>query len=138
MLPLKQKTAPSLYASIVILTAMVFIADIYAPLGVAVWIIYFVPIVLSFFTWRPLIPVALAGVVTVLLIVGRVVGHYEMDLEVARFNRLFDILTAWVMAIAGYLFIRGKLAVKRQEWLQTGQVRLSEKMAGDLQLEQLG
>ena len=79
--------------------------------------------------WRPVVPVTVASVVTALLIIGRVAKPHEIDLETIRFNRVFDILTAWVMAIAGYLFIRGKLAVNRQEWLQTGQVRLSEKIA---------
>ena len=138
MLPFKQKTAPSLYVVIIVLMAMIFIADLYVPTGEAIWIIYFVPLVLSFLAWRPVVPVTVASVVTALLIIGRVAKPHEIDLETIRFNRVFDILTAWVMAIAGYLFIRGKLAVKRQEWLQTGQVRLSEKIAGDLQLEQLG
>jgi hypothetical protein len=84
MLPFKQKTALSLYAAIVVLTATVFIADLYVPTGEAIWIIYFVPLVLSFLAWRPVIPVAVASVVTALLIIGRVAKPHEIDLEMIQ------------------------------------------------------
>src|SRR5690606_32134990 len=35
------------------------------------------------------------------------------------------------------LFIRNKIAVRREEWLQSGQVGLARRMAGDMTLDQL-
>jgi transcriptional regulator with GAF, ATPase, and Fis domain len=41
------------------------------------------------------------------------------------------------LAALGYQFIRNKLAVCKQEWLQSGQTLLSERMAGDPSVAQL-
>jgi signal transduction histidine kinase len=47
-------------------------------------------------------------------------------------------LTIWALAAISYQFIRNKLALRREEWLQSGQTRLSETMGGDQRLEELG
>jgi hypothetical protein len=53
-------------------------------------------------------------------------------LENAGANRGFGVLTVWIVAVTGYLFIRAKVAVRREERLQAGQVGLTEKMSGEL------
>jgi signal transduction histidine kinase/DNA-binding response OmpR family regulator len=140
MFPVEHKTAQGLYVAIAISMAIVFVIDLYTPLGIAVWVIYFVPLTLSFFTWRPLIPVALAVLASILMAIDFAIDPNPVGIspKLAGINRGFDILTVWIVAGAGHLFIRSKLAVRKEEWLQAGQVGLTEKMSGELRLEQLG
>jgi signal transduction histidine kinase/CheY-like chemotaxis protein len=140
MFPVEHKTTQGLYVAIAISMAIVFIIDLYTPLGIAVWVIYFIPLTLSFFTWRPLIPGALAVLASILMAIDFAIDPNPIGIspKLAVINRGFDILTVWIVAGAGHLFIRSKLAVRREEWLQAGQVGLNEKMGGELRLEQLG
>jgi signal transduction histidine kinase/DNA-binding response OmpR family regulator len=140
MSSVEHKTAPGLYAAIAISMALVFGADLYTSLGIAVWVTYFVPLTLSFFTWRPLIPVGLAGLATILVVIDFTLDPNPLGIspKLAALDRGFDILTIWTVAVTGNMFIRSKLAVRREEWLQSGQVGLAEKMSGELRIEQLG
>jgi signal transduction histidine kinase/CheY-like chemotaxis protein len=140
MFPVEHKTAQGLYVAIAISMAIVFVIDLYTPLGIAVWVIYFIPLTLSFFTWRPLIPVALAVIASIMMAIDFAIDPNPIGIspKLAGINRGFDILTVWIVAGAGHLFIRSKVAVRREEWLQAGQVGLTEKMSGELRLEQLG
>src|SRR5262245_25518955 len=140
MFPVEHKTAQGLYVAIAISMAIVFVIDLYTPLGIAVWVIYFVPLTLSFFTWRPLIPVALAVLASIMMAIDYAIDPNPIGIspKLAGINRGFDILTVWIVAGAGNLFIRSKLAVRREEWLQAGQVGLTEKMSGELGVEQIG
>jgi CheY-like chemotaxis protein/signal transduction histidine kinase len=112
-------------------TAGVFAADLFTPLGIAVWVFYLVPVLLSFLLRRPLAPLALAALCTVLVAVGFALSPRGIVPFTAAVNRGFGIATLWTMAAAASLFIRGKLAVERQDWLQSAQVALAERMAGE-------
>ncbi|MFN7137813.1 MAG: response regulator [Limisphaerales bacterium] len=127
-----------LYVIIAISLGVVFLMDLYTPLGVAGWLFYFIPIVLSYFVWRPQVPFIIAAAVTLGVILGYVISPAGVDLSVARINRSFLTLTIWALAIVGFQFIRNKLAVRKEEWLQTGQMQLSEKMVGEPALGSLG
>src|SRR5262245_15985008 len=122
MFPVEHKTAPGLYVAIAISMAVVFITDLYTPLGIAIWVIYFVPLTLSFFTWRPLIPVALAVLATILMAIDFAIDPNPIGISprLSGINRGFDILTVWIVAGAGHLFIRSKLAVRSEEWRKVG------------------
>jgi CheY-like chemotaxis protein len=127
-----------LYATIALALVGVIVADITLPLGIAVWIIYIIPVVLTYFAWKPQVPILAALCVTVLLITGYQVSPAGDFQNVALVNRSFGGMTVCIMAVAGYFFVTNKIAVRRQQWLQTGQTRLSETMAGELGEEQLG
>ncbi|MCE3245152.1 MAG: signal transduction histidine kinase, partial [Arthrobacter sp.] len=134
----EQKSTPALFTAIVLSLAAVYVADLFTRLGIAVWVLYFIPIVLSLFVWRPIVPFLVAGLASLLIVLAFMTDAPGMDPNLARINRGLAILTIWAMALVGYLFIRNRLAVRKQEWLQTGQTLLSERMGGDLRLEQLG
>ena len=61
-----------------------------------------------------------------------------MSPEIARTNRGFGVATVIIIAIVGFFFIRNKIVVRRQNWLQSGQTELSEVIGGEQRLEQLG
>lgn len=77
--PAAGRGAPSpvdvpLYAVIAGSMVAVFVADLFTPLGIAVWVIYLAPVVLSFFLLRPALPLLLAAAATVLALVGLLVS----------------------------------------------------------------
>lgn len=64
------ETELGLWAVIASVTAAVFVSDLLTPLGVAVWVIYLGPVVLSFFLWQPAAPLLLAAIATSLATFG--------------------------------------------------------------------
>lgn len=133
-----RKQEPTLFTLIAVLMVIPFVADLMVPLGVAAWVIYILPIGLSFLTWRPQAPFVLAALSTAFMAVGYLLSPSGIDADIAVINRGFGIFTAWIMGITGYFFIRNKVEVHKQEWLQAGEVGLSQTMSGELALDQLG
>ena len=127
-----------LYAGLAGLMGLVFVADLFLPLGIAVWVIYIFPVALSYLSSRPLLPPALAVTATILIIAGYLLSQSGGNLSVSQVNRTLGSLTAWTVGGIGYLFIRNRLGIKKQEWLQAGQVRLAENMSGEQRLDELG
>ncbi len=135
--PKPQQSEPLVYAGLLALMTVVFVSDLMVPLGTSVWVIYLFPVALAYFASLPQVPVALAILATVLVGVGYLVAPPGIDPEVARINRGLGILTAWILAAAGYLYIRNRVAIRQYGWVQQGQVGLAERMGGEQGVEQL-
>ena len=133
-----RKSTPAVDAAILLTLCGVLIADLMTPLGVAVWVFYLVPMVLSLFLWQPSKPLIVAGLTTVFITLCYTTDEHGVDPAVARLNRGFGVLTMWVVAGVAYYFIRNKIVVRTQEWLQTGHTNLNAAIAGDLPVEQVG
>lgn len=129
---------PLVYGAIVLSIGVVFISDILSSLGITVWVFYLLPLVFSYLSWRPLVPAYTATATTLLILVGLFLSSPGIDPFIAAQNRAFEIGASWALAALGYQFIRNKLAVRKQEWLQSGQTLLSERMAGNPSVNQLG
>ena len=129
---------PLMYLAIAVSLAGVFAGDLYYPLGIAVWVLYLVPVGFSYFAWRPAVPGIVALLATLLTIAGYFLSPQGGEPGAARLNRLFGGLSMWALAALGYEFIRNKLAVRREEWLETGQAKLADAMAGNPDLSLLG
>jgi len=127
-----------LYAALAALLAVPFAADLVLPLGTAIWVIYLVPTVLAYLATRTLVPVAIAATATVLVVVGFFLAPTGVDPSIAQLNRLLSVITNWVLAGVGVLFIRNRLSIHKQQWLRTGEVGLAEAVGGELPLEDLG
>ena len=138
MTRLEGKPTPVINTAIALSLAMVFVSDVYTPLGIAVWVFYLLPMVLSYFLWNPAMPPIIAGAVTVLTVAGLWLSPAGIEFTNAAINRIFGFVTTWALAAVGSQFITNKLAVQRQEWLQAGKALLNQAMAGDLHLPQLG
>jgi len=134
----EQKATPAIFTAIALSMVGVLIADYFTPLGIAVWIVYLIPVVLAFSVWRPIAPIVIASAASLLMVVTFLTDAPGADPVIARINRGFGLLTIWVMALVGYQFIRSRLAVRKQEWLQSGQTRLSAQMVGEQRPEELG
>ena len=129
---------PLVYGAIALSGGVVFISDLLTPLGNLVAVGYLLPVVFSYFTWRPLVPTYAAAGATLLILAGLFLSPPGIDPFLSAKNRSFVMGTSWVLAALGYHFIQNKLAIRKQEWLQTGQTLLSERMAGDPNMERLG
>lgn len=132
------KNEAVLYGLLAAIVALVFLVDLFVPLGTAVWIIYLIPIVLSYLAWRQHIPAIAAGASTLLIIAGYMVDRPGIDPGVALLNRTMGVATLWALAVIGTYFIRNKLAVRRHEWLQSAETEISQQIAGDITVDQLG
>ncbi len=126
-----------LYALIVGSALGIFVTEFFTELGVAVWVFYVIPVTASLAMWRPYHPPLLAGIVSVLIMIGFLVSPEGGEAARAQLNRSFGILTLWLMAGVGYFYIRNRIQVHRQTWLQQGRTTLSSLMTGDLRPQML-
>lgn len=127
-----------LYGALAVLVAVPFVADLNYPLGSSVWVGYMLPTVLAYLAPRPIVPPVMAALATLLTILGFTLAPVGVDPSVAVFNRSLGMTVTWILAVAGFLFVRNRLAIQREEWLQGGQVGLSKAVGGEQPLEQLG
>ncbi|AMK20002.1 MULTISPECIES: response regulator [Sphingobium] len=126
-----------LHAALILLLALPFAADLIFPLGTAVWVAYLLPVVLSYVAARPQLPLFVAAGATVLMIVGMPLAPAGVDPQVAITNRALACFTCWTLAIVGLFFIRNRLAIAREEWMQGGQVGLAKAVGGEQPLDTL-
>ncbi len=114
--------------------AAVLVGDFYTPLGIAVWVLYLIPLVLSYLTWSPMVPVGVGATVSLFTLVGLFISPTGVDLSMSLTNRVMGIATACALATFGHQFISSKLALRKEEWIRVGQTRLSERMIGEQSL----
>lgn len=121
--------------------AAVFLLDLMFPLGTAVWVIYFLPLALSFAARQPLLPVLTSAAVCVLLI-----GGFLLDFDAAAVvspvtaavNRVMAALVYITLGLTGRSLITKRERLSRTEWVQQGEVALSRAVQGELTPAKLG
>ena len=92
-------TSHSITAVVLALTIIVFVLDLMTPLGIAVWMLYVLPVGLT--RWSPFRPLTAcaAGASTALIIVGYFSSHPGIDPQIAVINRLLGISMFWITAL---------------------------------------
>ncbi|MFD0894855.1 response regulator [Luteolibacter ambystomatis] len=100
--------------------------------------LHMVPLVLSFFLWKPNMPFGLAALGTMLIVVAYFTTPDGPGRELSEIRRGFAIATLWMLAVIGHQFIRVRIASRREMWLQRGQAELGRHLVGDLSTAQLG
>ena len=96
----EQKKADHVISGLVVaLTAMVFVLDVMAPLGIAIWALYVLPLGLT--RWSPLGPLTfiVAGVCTALIVLGALFSPPGASPDVAISNRILGVLMVWITAV---------------------------------------
>lgn len=129
---------PWLYAGLAVLLIFPFVADTLFPRGTAVWAGYFLPVVLAYLAPRPQVPLVVAAIATLLTITGFSLATGDLDPMISITNRSIGLTVAWILAGVGFFFIRNRLAIRHEEWMQGGQVGLAEAIGGEQPLDQLG
>ena len=127
-----------LYVLLAVLVALPFLADLVFALGTASWVIYLLPVALAYLTPHPKLPPVIAAVATLLTIAGFTLAPAGIDPALAMMNRALGTAVVWTVAIIGYFFIQNRQVVRREQWLQTGQVGLAQAMGGEQPLDRLG
>ena len=127
----------ALLGAIAVWVIAVFIVDLFTELGVAEWVFYAGPVVIAFALRRPAAPFAVAAAAAVLITAGFYLSPPGIQPWLSGLNRSFAVVIFFVLAGAGFLFIRARAAIQREEWLQSSLVALSECMAGDQTMPQL-
>ncbi|HIH02447.1 MAG TPA: PAS domain S-box protein [Methanoregulaceae archaeon] len=74
---------------IVVTTALVFYLDLITPLGLTVWILYFIPLYLTFYVRWSAAPFAATAVFIALIGATSVLSYRDVSLLYALLNRLF-------------------------------------------------
>ena len=128
---------PWIHTALGVMFALAFLADLFFPLGTAIWLAYILAIALSSITSRPSTPLLLAAAATVLIVIGLFWAPEGVSMQVARVNRTLCIIIDLIIAISSYAFIRNKVEVRRQEWVRQGQVGMAARVSGEQSVEQL-
>lgn len=80
---------------VVLLSVVIFVLDLLMPLGWAVWLLYFVPLVLTLQSPRQRDPYYFAAAVTLLTIAGGFLSSEGIDPHLAFFNRSLGLTVMW-------------------------------------------
>lgn len=127
-----------LYSAIIVSLLAVFLADYLTKSGIAVWVLYLVPLSLSLMVWRPSTPLIVASFATLFIFISFYLDARGIDSDIVQLNRGMGLVSIWGMALISYFFIVNKLAIRRQEWLQAGEAQLSMHMNGEQSNQELG
>ena len=129
----------SLYIGLGAIAAAVFAADLFTPLGVAVWILYILPVGLTLLGREPVAPILAAIGCTLLMVVtvftdtpGQIVTW------VAYVNRACGVATIWTMALLARSRIGVRTRLEGEDWLRRVQTQLLEAMQGELSMADVG
>jgi len=91
---------------IVVTTALVFYLDLITPLGLTVWILYFIPLYLTFYVRWSAAPFAATGVFIALIGATSVLSYRDVSLQYALLNRLF--FTGMLVVSALFIWNAGR------------------------------
>src|SRR5690606_15478996 len=114
------------------------LADFQTRLGLAVWVLYVIPICLSMLSWNVWLPATVAAVCSIFMAVNFQTDLGAISVDIARFNRIVGSIVLWTLAFVGFFFIQNKISVRREEWLQKGHTAVHEGMAGQQEMGELG
>ena len=134
----RMRSLVPLYISIAGITTAVFIGDLLTPLGVAIWILYVVPLGMTLFDRNPMQPINVALVITVLMVITVFTDQPGMTAWVAYANRGFGAAVVWTVAVLARVLILTRLGLASEEWVRRVQTSLLERLQGEHNVSELG
>ncbi|WP_144639426.1 response regulator [Bordetella genomosp. 13] len=119
------------------LTGLIFTVDLVAVTGLTIWVFYVIPLLLCVKQRNRHLPLILAGVQSVLIIVGLFpLATTLVELRVA--NRIINIMSVSSVAYLAYAVITARERTDRLLWLQRGQADMAASMLGELEVSSVG
>jgi PAS domain S-box-containing protein len=82
-----------------VFTVGIFVIDWMTPLGVADWVLYFIPLLVSFYCGGRFSPLLLAAIFSVLTVMGFYLSPPGMESRIALINVLLGLGTLWAVAM---------------------------------------
>lgn len=128
----------TILALIVVALGGVFALDMLFPLGTAVWLIYILPLTLSFMCPWPVAPLIVAVLACVGMGVGYTFDDASFGSSVAIANRSMAGLVYIALAFGGRALIVNRERLMQNEWVQQGQVGVGRAIQGELSPERFG
>jgi signal transduction histidine kinase/CheY-like chemotaxis protein len=123
---------PVLELVIAVLVVVIFAIDVQFPRGVTIWMVYVVPLALSLFTSRPVLPYVVAVAACGLTALDFVATTGLVPAYISVANRTLGGVVFIGFAAAGSQHIRGRLALRDQDWSRTVQAGFLERLQGDI------
>jgi cell division protein FtsB len=88
------------------IAATVFVVEVQMPLGFTPWLLYLIPLGLTYWAPYRYAPLVVAALCTVLLVLGYFLSPAGVASPIAVANRTFGTVTFWIL---GFLILRYKL-----------------------------
>jgi PAS domain S-box-containing protein len=85
----RRKDFIRIVAYITIATALIFIVDIYTPLGIMIWILYLIPLFLTVYLSWKYAPLVMTGAFILLMAASLFLSPRDIAIEYALLNRAF-------------------------------------------------
>src|SRR5690554_4342 len=138
MRPFESPLSRPLLAAIAGLTAVVFCADFFTPLGIAVWVFYLLPVLLCVYARRPDLPIVVAGAAAVLIAIASLTDAPGVSRTVAFTNRALGVTVIVAAAVLVRQIVQARLAGAREDWLRRMHTTLLDRLQGDLAVAEVG
>lgn len=126
------------HLGVAILSVLIFAIDIVTPIGVAVWVFYMLPVVLSVFQRHKYAPLLIAALELVFIIAGTFLplgGHVPLQ---NIMNRTFGVVTLFATGLLGMQVISARLKAQALMWLQQGETALAQDLLGEQSVQDIG
>lgn len=112
--------------------AAILLIDLITPLGYTVWVLYLVPLLLTFQLRVVLAPFAMVGVIGAALLAGFLFGAEGISPHIAVINHFMAMATFLGVAGAGAALIGRRNSLSDADWVQQGEVDVTTAMQGDV------
>ena len=132
-----QQPLPWLIPAIIAFEIGVFVLDFFTPTGWAAHIFYFLPIALTALHPRPIMPLYIAGLATILGVVGHFNNLQYTTEMIGNFNRVTGIITIWCVALLVRQIVLIRTLNLTDTWIKRTQSELATAIRGELTVETL-
>jgi len=134
------RTPPALLILVATLAFSVFLADLFTPLGIAVWIFYLLPLALTLYSRTPMLPLYVAVFCTA-AVAMKLLSPFDtasvVDAWVGHTNRTLYMLALWPIAFMVRQLIVVRIDVEQEEWIRRTHAALLHSLLGDLPVEEV-
>ncbi len=117
---------------------VVFLIDLLTPLGYVEWMLYLLPVGMALFQTHVALPYALAGVATVMIVIGFFASSTGVDPALAATNRSLGAVLTWVLAFVVHQALRAGTRAERLLWQQEGKTSIAQALMGELTPHEVG
>ena len=129
---------PALYTLIGGLAAAIFFVDVVTSLGIAVWILYVIPLALTMLGRDEDVPIMGAVFCTAAMSITLLTDAAGITPWIGYLNRAFGTVVMWVVAWLARSLITTRNRVLAEEWIRGAQTELLEQLQGDQTLAEIG
>jgi signal transduction histidine kinase len=138
MRPFESPVSRPLLATIAGITAAVFVADYFTPLGIIVWVFYLVPILLCALGRNPDLPIVVTGAAALGIAVSSLTDAPGVARSIAFTNRALGVTVLVSAAVLVRQIVQARAAGAREEWLRRVHAGMLDRLQGDLGVAEIG